>query len=75
MDITGVVDEARSRNCDGVMFGHTHKPVLEVVDGILAINPGSLSYPRQDGKQASYLIIEMDRQGELEFTIKYLDLP
>ena len=72
MDITGVVDEARSRNCDGVMFGHTHKPVLEVVDGILAINPGSLSYPRQRGKRPSYVVLEADEDGNITGEIKYL---
>lgn len=72
MDITGVVDEARSRNCDGVMFGHTHKPVLETVDGILAINPGSLSYPRQRGKRPSYVVLETDEDGHITGEIKYL---
>ena len=72
MDITGVVDEARSRNCDGVMFGHTHKPVLEMIDGILAINPGSLSYPRQNGKRPSYVVLEADEDGDITGEIKYL---
>ena len=43
----GVVDEARSRGCDIVMYGHTHKPFLAKIDGVIALNPGSLSYPRQ----------------------------
>lgn len=72
MDITGVVDEARSHNCDGVMFGHTHKPVLEMIDGILAINPGSLSYPRQNGKRPSYVVLEADEDGDITGEIKYL---
>ena len=72
MDETGVVDEARSHNCDGVMFGHTHKPVLEMVDGILAINPGSLSYPRQRGKRPSYVVLEAGEDGNITGEIKYL---
>ena len=67
-----MVDEARSHNCDGVMFGHTHKPVLEMVDGILAINPGSLSYPRQRGKRPSYVVLEADEDGNITGEIKYL---
>ena len=27
MDISGVAEEAKSRDCDAVFFGHTHKPV------------------------------------------------
>ena len=72
IDETGVVEEARSRNCDGVMFGHTHRPVLEVIDGILAINPGSLSYPRQMGRRPSYVVLETDEDGNITGEIKYL---
>ena len=72
IDETGVVEEARSRNCDGVMFGNTHRPVLEVIDGILAINPGSLSYPRQMGRRPSYVVLETDEDGNITGEIKYL---
>ena len=72
IDETGVVEEAHSRNCDGVMFGHTHRPVLEVIDGILAINPGSLSYPRQMGRRPSYVVLETDEDGNITGEIKYL---
>ena len=72
IDETGVVEEARSRNCDGVMFGHPHRPVLEVIDGILAINPGSLSYPRQMGRRPSYVVLETDEDGNITGEIKYL---
>ena len=72
MDISGVAEEAKSRDCDAVFFGHTHKPVIEEIDGVLAINPGSLSYPRQEGRQPSYAIMEIDRRGKVHFTIAYL---
>ena len=72
IDETGVAEEAHSRNCDGVMFGHTHRPVLEVIDGILAINPGSLSYPRQMGRRPSYVVLETDEDGNITGEIKYL---
>ena len=72
MDISGVAEEAKSRDCDAVFFGHTHKPVIEEIDGVLVINPGSLSYPRQEGRQPSYAIMEIDRRGKVHFTIAYL---
>ena len=72
MDIYGVVDEARLRGCEIVLFGHTHKPVAERRCGVLAINPGSLSYPRQEGRNPSYAVMEIARGKEPEVEIKFL---
>lgn len=70
----GIKDEARSRKVNIAMFGHTHKPCLEYCpDGLVVLNPGSLSYPRQDGRKPSYMIMELDRAGEAHFTVCYLE--
>ena len=72
----GIVDikkEAAGRNMDIVMFGHTHIPIIDYGENIVAINPGSLSNPRQDGKRPSYIMMEIDRKGKAYFTIKYLN--
>ncbi len=61
--------EAISRQFDIVMFGHTHRPLLEMEEHIIALNPGSLSYPRQDGRMPTYAIMELDNNGEAHFTI------
>jgi putative phosphoesterase len=61
--------EAISRRFDIVMFGHTHRPLLEIEDNIIVINPGSLSYPRQDGRAPTYAIMEIDDKDEAHFTI------
>ncbi len=58
-----IIEEGRSRGADIVMFGHTHRPFFEK-DG-LTLNPGSLSYPRQEGRKGSYMIMEMDRTENL----------
>lgn len=66
-------DEARARGCDIVMYGHTHRPVLDVNDkGLTVINPGSLSYPRQIGHKPTYAVITMDERRNLSFEIKEL---
>lgn len=31
---------------DIVVFGHTHKPTLEIVSGVLCVNPGAAGPPR-----------------------------
>ncbi len=64
--------EAIARGVDVVMYGHTHKPVVDIDDEVIAINPGSLSYPRQEGHKPSYIIMEIDRFDEAHFTIAYL---
>ncbi len=64
--------EARARGVDVVMFGHTHRPYLEIEEDLITLNPGSLSYPRQDGRKPSYIIMEIDRHGEAHFTVAYL---
>ena len=64
---------AKLRQFDIIFFGHTHRPVISQEDGFVLVNPGSLSYPRQEGKKCSYCVMEIDKAGEAHFTIKYLD--
>lgn len=68
-----LLEEAAARNVDVVMYGHTHRPLIECQDNIVIVNPGSLSYPRQNGRKPSYLIMEIDRDHEAHYTINYLD--
>ena len=63
---------AREKEVDIVIYGHTHRPVIDRVSDVIAVNPGSLSYPRQDNHKPSYIIMEIDREGEVHFTIAYL---
>lgn len=67
-----LMDEGKDRKMDIVMFGHTHKPCLEHRNGLTVINPGSLSFPRQDGRRPSYMLMEIDRDGEAHYTVNYL---
>lgn len=64
--------EARAKDVQVVMFGHTHKPLIEMENDLVVLNPGSLSYPRQDGRRPSFAIMETDRFGEAHFNIAYL---
>ncbi|MCQ2525207.1 MAG: metallophosphoesterase [Lachnospiraceae bacterium] len=65
-------EEARHRGCDIVMYGHTHKPEVRREGSVIIVNPGSLSYPRQEGRKPSYIIMEIDRFEEVHFTIAYV---
>lgn len=64
--------EAVSRGVDIVMYGHSHKPVVDIEKEIIAVNPGSLTYPRQEGRRPTYVLMEIDREGKAHFTINYL---
>lgn len=39
-------EEARSENCSLFVSGHTHRSRIEIAEGILCLNPGSLGRPR-----------------------------
>ncbi len=64
--------EARARGVDIVMYGHSHKPVVDLGEDVIAVNPGSLTYPRQEGRRPSFIIMDLDRKGEAHFAINYL---
>lgn len=65
-------EEAIARGADIVMYGHTHKPVIDISDNIIAINPGSLSYPRQENRRPSYIIMEIDEAGKAHFSLHFV---
>ena len=64
--------EALARGADVAMFGHTHIPLIEYGDGIVVMNPGSISYPRQEGKRPSYILMDIDKKGMAHYEIEYL---
>lgn len=55
-----------------VMFGHTHCPLIDVSSSIWAINPGSISYPRQVGGKPSYVIMDIDSKGIAHFALNQI---
>ncbi len=67
-----IKQEAYARGYDIVVYGHTHRPVLDEGGAITALNPGSLSYPRQEGRLPSYAIITFER-GYVYYSICYID--
>lgn len=64
--------EAVARGVDIVMYGHTHKPMIEISSSLVTLNPGSLSYPRQENRKPSYIIMTINDKGEADFELKYL---
>lgn len=52
----------RHPEADVVVFGHTHVPRLEVLDGRWFVNPGSCG-PRRFGHPVTLVLAEIDREG------------
>ena len=68
--MTLIADEARDRGCEAALFGHTHLPLIRETDGVTLVNPGSLSYPRQEGRIPTYILMEAEPGKPLVFTLK-----
>lgn len=54
--LSDIVEAAKDYDCSAICFGHTHKPLCMEHDGVLIINPGSLSEPR-GGSENSCAVI------------------
>ncbi len=67
-----IISEGLAQDIDIVMFGHTHRPLIDIRYNITALNPGSLSYPRQEGKIPTYIMMTIDDKGEAHYEIKYV---
>ncbi len=73
LDLSTLKDEVKSRNFDIVMFGHTHRPTYEEIDGHIILNPGSVSYPRQNDGLHTYGIMEISDSGEIKYQLKCVE--
>lgn len=54
--------ELAQASADVVFAGHTHQAADRTVDGVRAVNLGSLSNPITDDLRASYVVLHVDRQ-------------
>lgn len=64
--------EMEYREADIAVVGHTHMPGIDWCGDKVILNPGSISRPRQAGGRPSYIVMEIDSEGEAHFTICYL---
>lgn len=60
-DLDHLLDAAKAKGANVVLYGHTHSALCEYRDGVHLMNPGSLGEPR--GCAASYGVIDVtDKQ-------------
>ena len=73
LDSEYIFEEGKARNVDIVMYGHTHRPFFEQKEGLTVLNPGSLSFPRQEGRKGSYMLMEIAPNGSVTYDQRYLE--
>lgn len=66
-----LIKEAKGRDVDIVMFGHIHRPVIRQEGSLTVINPGSLSFPRQEDRKPSYIVMETDAPQGFQYFLKF----
>lgn len=62
------------RKCKCVITGHTHVSSLETINGVLWLNPGSPTNPRE-GSKASVAMVEVEEREVIRSAIVDLDDP
>ncbi|EHI97371.1 phosphodiesterase, MJ0936 family [Clostridium sp. DL-VIII] len=55
--INNIYYRGREVEADVVLFGHTHEQLLEKENGIILMNPGSVSLPRFRGRYVGFINI------------------
>lgn len=61
-DYHTIFERTKELGCDAVVFGHTHKSICDVKNGITLLNPGSVCYGKTFG------VIEIEN-GKLKSAI------
>jgi putative phosphoesterase len=57
-----LLEQGRKDCADVVLFGHTHRRLIERRDGILLVNPGSIT-GRFPARAATYAILNLSEIG------------
>ena len=70
MGTEGLETEGRIRNAQILIYGHTHKPMIKEEDGMYILNPGSLTYPRQRDRKPTYILMTVDDEHGLRFSLE-----
>jgi len=51
---------------DVIIIGHTHVPMTRVIQGKLIVNPGSVGQPRDRDPRASYAVLNIGEEVEVD---------
>lgn len=60
---------AKGTGADIFLFGHTHRPYMEEIDGMMVMNPGSVARPRQENRKPTYIVMNIDADGNFTYEL------
>ncbi len=69
--LDGLYHAALERECDIALYGHTHVPDIDYRGTVTLMNPGSITQPRQLNRKPTYLMLEIEDNGEIKNGIYY----
>jgi putative phosphoesterase len=58
---------AASSNADVIVYGHTHKPYVKDVSGVLFVNAGSVGKPKDEDWRACYALADPGASERVRF--------
>ena len=62
-----LAQRAKSLGAEMALFGHTHRPYREAIDGVEVINFGSISRPREGNRSCGIIEVENGRLAAMTF--------
>lgn len=63
--IRNIFYKAKELQSDIVLFGHTHQQLIMEEEGILFLNPGSISLPRSKSRSIGFIVLEKDIEPQI----------
>ena len=63
LSVPAALEDLLGTPVDPVVFGHTHVPIVETHQGILLVNSGSPTLPRQLRKLGTVAVLELTPAG------------
>ncbi|CAN5540710.1 metallophosphoesterase family protein [soil metagenome] len=64
---------AHIADCDVLIFGHTHKPWVREIEGVLFVNAGSVGKPKDGDPRATWVLLTTRAGGPVDVEIKRVD--
>jgi len=61
---------ARGADTDVLVFGHTHKPWLKEIEGVLLINDGSVGKPKDGDPRAAWALLTVEPREPVQVEIR-----
>ena len=70
--LTNIYYRGRELGVDIVLFGHTHQHVIEKIEGLILMNPGSISLPHFKGRYVG--VIDIDDNSNIDVYLRELKI-